>query len=302
MRLDDLDALLIGFPKTGTTSLAGWLDGAGRVRVSSPKETFALCPEFAANHRRAGGLSLADAFPGVPPSGDGVADGAADRPALIEASTLNVYSEALRTEAARTDVRVVVMVRDHARAVESWHEQMVFAGDMPACPLAEAWARGGDGSRQASSPARLKANYRLMFRQAWWIERWVRGLGHERVLVLGTDDLADHEALAALLSGFLGVELGELGPVDRSNARLRRSARWLRHLKAPALRRGVALIDRTGALERGLRRALRRAYAAPAGREPELDEALRAEISEHFRRDAERLAELRERNRSVHRR
>lgn len=41
-----VNTFLVGFPKSGTTSLAHWLSESKNVESSTPKETFNFCTEF----------------------------------------------------------------------------------------------------------------------------------------------------------------------------------------------------------------------------------------------------------------
>jgi len=288
MQASEIDAFLIGFPKAGTTSMAGWLDDSESIRVSTPKETFAACPEFGENYRRAGSVSLDEAFEG---DGDGLG-----RVLLLEATTLNVYSGSLRDELRRGRSRVIVLLRTHADLVESWHEQMLFAGDTSIESLDESWAFSL--AHEEDETIDIKQRYSLMFRQGLWVERWVAALGHDRVLLVRNEELREAGSLGARLSAFLDVDLSGLGPLRRDNLRLRRSARWLRYLKAPALRGAFMAIDRNGAIERRVKARIRR-YFASKDREP-VDAGLHRSMDEHFAPDARLLEELVSRNREVH--
>ena len=91
--------IVLGFPKSGTTAFAQWLDGSPRVDISNPKETFQLCPEYATNLNRSAQVPLGDSF-----------HGQVEAQLRVEATTLNVYSESLRSAAAELPELKVIML------------------------------------------------------------------------------------------------------------------------------------------------------------------------------------------------
>lgn len=174
--------LIIGFPKCGTTSLAEWLASVDGVSVSSPKETFRLCPEFSRGDSPLG----AAWFPSD------------ESRVRIEATTLNVYSDELLSALVSHGIKVVAVYRRPWEAAASWKNQVALADpDLPGLHLLN------DPSFMLSYGTHLK--------------RWRDALGDERLLIIELSELEENPSdLSACLSRFLGVRVtGEPPKLNR---------------------------------------------------------------------------------------
>ncbi|MFN3218485.1 MAG: hypothetical protein ACE367_18475 [Acidimicrobiales bacterium] len=211
-----IDVLLLGFPKAGTTHLAQWLGESPGCEVSDPKETFLLCPEFG---RR---VSRTDPFSGP------------DDLLRIEATTLNVYSPAVRAAMEQNPTRkAILLVREPWECVVSWHNQARLAGVVGDVALGEVWA-----ASTGTSPVdeRFVTDYRQMFDFGTHIAAWRAAIGDERLLVVFNSELGVGEQ--PWIERFLGIGLGA-EPTGRANSlhsarfpglysKVRNTA-WIRH-------------------------------------------------------------------------
>lgn len=211
-----IDALLLGFPKAGTTHLAQWLDESPGCAVSDPKETFLLCPEFG---RR---VSRTEPFSG------------ADGSVRVEATTLNVYSPAVRAAMAQDPARkAILLVREPWECVVSWHNQARLAGVVGDVSLGEVWNASTGASPVGEG---FVTDYRQMFDFGAHIAAWRTAIGDERLLVVSNAELGDEAR--PLIEQFLGIDLGA-EPAGRANSmhsarfpglytKVRNTA-WIRH-------------------------------------------------------------------------
>lgn len=247
--LDDygIDALLIGFPKCGTTALAQWLAASSGVAMSNPKETFLLVPEFG----RTAAIGRNGPFAGT---GEGV---------RVEATTLNIYSPRLRAAVANRTTKVVVAIRPAAESLPSWHNQMEKAGLAAGDGIEDLLAHTGT---QPDRPEYLR-DYRQMSAYGLHLQAWLDAVGHERLLVVETSEMeGDSSALAGRLGSFLGVE-PPTGEVPQANVyeELRMGSAYRRVVRGSFGRRLQRSLRRWPSADRVAAR-LRRALL---GRRPE---------------------------------
>ena len=254
-QIDDanVNCILAGFPKCGTTSLAHWLGTSPAITVSNPKETFLLCRE----HRQLGKVAdegmLGKCFAGGPVN------------FRIEASTLNVYSDFLIDEVAkRDDIRVILIFRDPLQAVTSWHNQVVQAEQAYSDDFSESWGHAVsvhqakqsiiEAGNQATIP--LMQDYVSVCMYGHWIGRWIDRLGAERVLVLTMDELSDSSIdLPERFNKFLGqdVSLEGLPPTLNRYANIRFES-FYKQFKQSALNKTLRSIERSIPLFSQIRR------------------------------------------------
>lgn len=190
-----IGCLLLGFPKSGTTSFADWLGRSADISLSKPKETYFLCPEFRATHAPVGGKSLEATF--FDESGS---------PVRLEATTLNAYSDSLlELVTSRSDVKCIITIREVLPSIISWHKQMQkakFIGDMG---LSEAWTEAltlqNDGVKSLH-------NYVWMMSFGEHTARWIAAVGHDRLLVVSNAELKkDAAGLSRRVNKFFGKDL-----------------------------------------------------------------------------------------------
>ena len=245
--------ILAGFPKCATTSMAQWLDQSPAIAVTNPKETFLLCPEFNQPPAVEPGTTLADCFSGPP------------APWRMEASTLNVYSENLLQQVAETaDVKVILMFRDPVAAAFSWHNQVLQAEDAYDQEFAPCWQHALQMEHGADAvpndPRRaLKQNYANICRFGFHISRWLEALGHERVLIVDSEELkGDCTSLRSRLDTFLGCELKlpDRPMILNSYASIRFSGLYKR-LKRSSLNQRLRDLERRFSLFGSMRRNIK---------------------------------------------
>jgi hypothetical protein len=242
LALHSIDVLVLGFPKAGTTHLAQWLAESPGCEVSDPKETFLLCPEFG---RR---VSRTEPFAGP------------DDLLRIEATTLNVYSSAVRAAMAQDPKRkAILLVREPWECVVSWHNQARLAGVVGDASLGEVWA-----ASTGTSPIdeRFVTDYRQMFDVGTHVATWRAAIGDERLLVVSNAELGGEAR--PLIESFLGIDLGA-EPTGRANSlhsarfpglytRVRNTA-WIRHMFASSGPLRAVAGPATSAAKRVLTRA-----------------------------------------------
>ncbi len=176
--------LLLGFPKCGTTSLAEWLADTPGIEVSNPKETYRFCSEF--------GRFVSDDGPLF----------SGNSPIRVEASTLNVYSENLKSRVRdNPDLKAIIIFREPWDALVSWHNQMSNAGLSNGQSLEGCWNRDLSDAR---TPEYLE-NYREIVAYERHITSWLDLLGHDRLLLLKMQELSDVELSQRLIGNFLQV-------------------------------------------------------------------------------------------------
>lgn len=200
-----VNCLVLGFPKCGTTAFADWLSLGTQIGVSNPKETFQLCPEFRENSHRTASFELNAMF---------------DREAAIrvEATTLNVYSDQLRHAVKNLpQVKVILLIRDSAQSVVSWHNQMIQADLAHSTDFSESWHHGIQLSRRTG--IEFLQQYHQVCSFGIWVEKWVEAVGHGRLLLIANSELRnnDTEELRALLSRFFETQVDLPNQVPERN-------------------------------------------------------------------------------------
>lgn len=190
----NINSFVLGFPKCATTSLCQWLESSKVIEVTGPKETNLFAPEFA--HRQS-------SFYPVP-----LSESALIR---IEASTLNVYSKLLlETLANRKEIKVVILTRMLNEVAESWHRQMLKAGFITENSNLEKFIADDSGYELE--------NYKLILSHGSIIQNWLDKLGHDRVLILNSCELAKKpNEIAHLLEKFYGAQLGLTTTIPKTN-------------------------------------------------------------------------------------
>ncbi|MCA9171486.1 MAG: sulfotransferase domain-containing protein, partial [Planctomycetales bacterium] len=192
-----VNLIVLGFPKCGTTAFAEWLDGSALVAVSRPKETFRLCPEFSLNQSRTERVGLSTSFR------------SSDAPWRVEATTLNVYSAALRQALRATPTKVVILLRDPVESVLSWHNQMCQAGIAVSESFDEAWQHGLQLSEELAEGNEFLRAYEVVCSYGRWVSRWLEAIGHDRTLLAYDHEVrSSHQLLGRRLEHFLATSLG----------------------------------------------------------------------------------------------
>ncbi|MEM9364728.1 MAG: sulfotransferase domain-containing protein [Planctomycetota bacterium] len=286
-----VNVVLGGFPKTGTTAMAAWLGESPHVCLTNPKETFLLCPEFDMPPFVASGTKLEDCFHG-------------DAAFRMEATTLNAYSAPLMEAiATRSDIKVILLLRDPVAAVLSWHNQVRQAGDAYDDEFETAWEHavavdGGEKPGAAQPRQALKQNYANVCRFGRHCEQWLARLTHDRVLIVDNHELRQGwQQLVPRLEAFLGRPLAlDCEPATLNSYASIRFAwiyGWLRTSGINSTLRGL---ERSVPLLLTIRRAVREKLFRKAVKK-ERDASLESRLGDYFSDDVALAERLRDENR-----
>jgi hypothetical protein len=305
-------ACIVGAPRCGTTTLAGFLQDHPEVCFSSVKE-----PHFFSQHDVTGLPAealrrvvderyLTRFFP----------HRSADDEMLAEASISYLYAAEQMAPILRLwpDARFVIAVRDPLEMLPSVHRRLLYTGDETVTDFHRAWALGPERAQGHAIPASCIdprwLQYGEVARLGAYLERFMQVVGRERCHVVVFDDLAsDPAAVCRRLLAFL-----DLTPQERQDFAPRRESLAVRHgwlqrlLKRPpiatrALLAGEKFRERVRPLKRqradaalvraifaGRKKLLAwNRYAPPPA---QVSPPLRREICEHLAGDVWRLSRL----------
>jgi hypothetical protein len=195
-QIDDLNVnvLVLGFPKCGTTAFVQWLEESKSVGLTNPKETYLLCPEFWGEQKKIATEPLSSKYD-----------------IRIEATTLNIYSDMLLSAVKDTKIKVIILYRKPEEVLTSWHAQMKKAGFYTEdTTLLKAYLDSGEGG--------LK-DYVSILKHGYWSSKWVDELGHNRVLMINNEELrGDVTSVVGLLSDFFEIDLNLPLTIAEKNA------------------------------------------------------------------------------------
>ena len=292
------DLFIIGAPKSGTTSLYGYLAGHPEVYMSVVKEPLYFCPDVRSGHNR-----RRLEYPRDEASYLQLFSDARDQKRLGEATTRYLVSR----EAARLvhefqpNAFAIAMLRNPVEMVYALHNERVSQRHETLTDFEQALAADADRSRGLGLPPGtndLGGVYRESARYADPLARWIAALGSERVHVIVFDDFARdtaHEFQRVL--EFLAVD-PDYRPasfaVRNASHRQRQWVRrimdsgpgnWATHDALPAL------IGPNARARLALRFRQSRLNRRPAPRPP-IPQRLRRDLEEEFRPDAERLGAM----------
>ncbi|WP_067563880.1 sulfotransferase family protein [Halofilum ochraceum] len=201
--MDDLNFLIVGAPKCGTTALAQYLGEHPDIYVTSPKEPhFFLCEKD--RHRKITTLAHYRAI--LEKGHNCIVSG--------EASVWYLFSDHAREEIFRYNpfAKIIILVREPAEFVASLHAQLVFGGYEADPELERAWER--ERKRKAGIPANTieeipgwRTRYRELIRMREYAVRYVERFGDENVLILNYEALvADAGSVYRKTLEFLDIE------------------------------------------------------------------------------------------------
>jgi hypothetical protein len=200
------DLFIIGAPKSGTTSLYGYLDGHPDVYMSPVKEPLYFAPDVRSGQRS--GLEYPDDEPGYLAL---FADARAEK-RLGEATTRYLVSRQAPglIHKFQPDAYAIAMLRNPVEMLYALHNERVSQGHEPLTDFEQALAADADRTLRRRLPAganELGAVYRESARYADGLERWFEALGRERVHVVVFDDFArDTAGEFRRVLEFLGVD------------------------------------------------------------------------------------------------
>lgn len=286
---------ILGAPKCGTTSMAGWLAGHPSVFLSTPKEPTYFCTDLLPGRTR-----RLEEY-------ERLFEAAGPRHAIVgEASTGYLYSrDAVPNILDYADAaRFLVMVRNPLEMAPALHSEQLFQGNEAVEDFGRAWAlqdARATGRHPDFVPPTCRDPQLLLYgpfcRLGEQLDRLYANVERDRVHVVVLDDVrTDARAVYLDTLKFLGLEDDgrEAFPV-RNAAKARRwpvLARSLRVVGTLRTRlgptyRGLGLLNR---LSEWNRAPLERAAPAPE---------MRRTLEAYFRDDVARLGELLDRDLSV---
>lgn len=222
------NTFLIGAPKAGTTTIAGWLAAHPEVWFSVPKEPFYWAADYPRLREHYGFATRAQyeaLFVGAK---------ADEAKRLAEGSTVYLYSDRAVPDlmAAVPAARVIVAVRNPLDLVVSYHRTQVVALNETRTDILVAWRGAMAGTPAPGKPLDPKLlDYPRVARLGHALELVLSVVPREQVHVVVFDDLvANPRGEWAKLQQFLDLE-----PVDRPALERRNSSD--KAARFPALRR-----------------------------------------------------------------
>ncbi len=288
------DLYVVGAPKAGTTSVAGWLAGHPDVFWSTPKEPFYWAADYPRMREHYGFASRA-AYERLYSSADAKA-------ATVrgDGSTTYLYSRravpAILRAAPRA--RFIVCLRDPVDLLVSYHRTQLVALNEDEPDFGVAWRRSLAGRLPATDPLDPKlVDYPLVGRLGEAFARLLEQVSRDRVHVVVFDDLvAEPDTCWESVAEFVGLDPTARPSLDarnRSDQTYRSAAlRRLTHRPPAVLERPVHRLrqwSRSTALPgvAAVKRRMWREEALPRARPED-----RLEVAVQLRDDVGRLGEL----------
>ena len=289
---------LIGAPKCGTTTVAGWLGSHRDVYWSTPKEPYYWADDFP-GQRAHYGFDTRQAYESLYSS-----PAAGSRTYRGDASTTYLYSERAvgQIVANVAEPRFIVCLRNPVDLVVSYHRTQLVALNEDEADFATAWLRSLRGQLPQATPLDPKlVDYPRIGRVGAAMQRLYELVPRECVHVILLDDLRDDPAgtwrRLALDLGLDPNPMPAFTVANRSNKAHRYPAlRRLTHRPPAALAPSVRRLrewSRTTNLTgiRAFKQSMWRAEPRPT-----LDPQYRMVLDDFFSRDIELLASLLDRD------
>jgi phosphatidyl-myo-inositol dimannoside synthase len=287
------DFFIVGAPRSGTTSLYEALKQHPAIYLPDAKEPHFLAPDLDSG-------SYQDSLYFVRDLDTYLSLFAPARPDQLtgEGSTSYLLSSVAARNIHRLnpDARIVIMLRDPADMLPSFHRRRLFSGAEDIERFEDALAAEEDRRRGLRIPAHARnipaLFYRDVGRYAEQVGRFLATFPREKVLFIIFDDLrADALATYRRTARFLGVDPTFEPQVGIENAsRSVRSRRVQHMLLSPALIRvGRAVLP--AAMHHRVRPLVDVFNARRAGRS-KADAALRSRLHDEFRADVARLGDM----------
>ncbi len=269
-----INLLLIGFPKCGTTSLATQLSLEENIFVTTPKETFLFCQEFPFFYKN----SISQFKIG-------------DEKYICEASSINIYSSKLFDMCK--DEKIIIMFRDYQGGYISWFNQLKNNG-YENRNIDNAWYDSVSGNTKQNE---ILSNYSKSIAYGYWIDKWVKKLGNENVLLINQKELINKDnRLSKKLSKFLSVEISATEFPKLNEYTQVRSINALRLLRTPYIKRFWYKLEQRFVYFSKVRTYIRyRVFAKKISKE-KLNSKLERQISCFFEDDLKLLGKCYEEN------
>lgn len=287
---------IVGAPKSGTTAIYEYLRAHRRVFMSDPKEP----AHFAADLPGLRGLG---------PHRDYAALFAAatdDQLVVGEGSTCYIYSQVAVTNLREFNraAKIVAMLRNPVDAVVSFHAQLCYDTDEDQTDFATAW-RLQDRRRQGHAiPRHCRAAARLQYQRVFQlgqhVERILDVFPRRQVKLIRFDDFINSPATVYQdLLAFLDLPGDNRRDFPDINRSKQHRLRWLGRLTMqppPLVQRPVRTLKRKlGLTTLGLGARVIRWNRRYVRRRP-ISTELRRELTETFRSDILKLAEIMDRD------
>jgi hypothetical protein len=283
---------IVGAPKSGTTAIYEYLRAHRNVFMSDPKEP----AYFATDLPGLRGL-------GPHPDYAALFAAATDEERVIgEGSTCYIYSQvaAANIREFNRAAKIVVMLRNPADAVVSFHAQLCYDTDEDQADFETAWRlqaerrQGHAVPRYCRAPDRLQ--YQRVFQLGSHVERILEFFPQRQIKLIRFDDFIT--APATVYEGllmFLGLPSDDRRDFSDINRSKQHRLRWLGRLTMqppPLLQRSVdALKRKLGLASLGLGPSVIRWNRRYFRRRP-IRAELRQELTDTFRTDILKLAQI----------
>jgi hypothetical protein len=285
------NVFLVGAPKCGTTSLTRYLAPHPDVFISTPRESFHFCTDLDIHP----GLRISDRSAYLR-----LFEGAGDARAVIDASVWYLYSSA----AARhihdfaPDAKIIIMLRQPVDMMWSLHGWFLYTAAENILDFSEALDAQDDrraGRRLPSDPVAPQALlYTDVVTYSRQVQRYFDRFDRDQVKVILFDDLISNTP--AVFSEVL--EFLQIDPTFQPDFTVHGAAREIRNPSIKQLlrrqrwlRQSVARVLPTKVRGR-IGRSLARLRPPAAQRAQAMDLDLRRRLSEQFRPEIQRLAQL----------
>lgn len=226
-------AFIVGAPRCGTTTLAGFLQQHPKVCFSAVKE-----PHYFSFHDLAG-LSEAEVRDHVGREYLQRFFGQCDNSQVLraEGSVTYLYAPEKMAPVLKLwpDAKFIIALRDPLQMLPSLHARLLVTGDETIRDFAEAWSMIGERAKGRSIPRTAVDPRFLRYDQAGalgtHVEKFLATVGPERCHIVLFDDLsADPQGTYARLCGFLGID--PWSGTDFEPLRIHKTVRmlWLQRL------------------------------------------------------------------------
>jgi hypothetical protein len=234
-----LNYFIVGAPKCGTTSLFYYLVQHPNVYDPKVKEPHFLCTDFPRLRTVADESAYKALFSRVKP----------EHLRIGEASVSYLYSDVAleRIRQINPDAKLLVIVRNPADLVYSWHSHSLATLNESEPDFRKAWALQQERAQGRKIPAHCLEPFFLQYRQLGMLGSYVKNLyekfPQENVKVLFTDDLrTDAAAFYRDVLDFLGLPPFPDVQLKVMNVNRRNRSTWLaaiteRHVGGRYLRR-----------------------------------------------------------------
>lgn len=291
---------IVGAPRCGTTAMSKILARHPEICFAKPKETHLFVQDLGRTDRDFWRQEFVEPF---------FSHMADEHTTLGEGSVSSLYSKDAVDRILDFDpeAKFIIMVRNPADLVYSYHGRMLFLLDEDEPDFTRAWRLQDERAAGRSLPKRCRDPrllfYRDVARLAPHVERMFDTVGRERCFVVVFDDFTgDPAAVYRSLCEFLELPFDGRTEFKQKNAHRTYKNPFLQQFLVnppPMLMKALKAANVTPKelrnRTRPLRHWIRRNNTAPEKRQP-LTAEMRAELTAHFADDVARLGRLLDRD------